>query len=60
MPIKCVKFCEKIVYCYLDYLKGEVRRSGRRVLQALGTVCKDLEVRMIHGAFQRLKYIQNH
>lgn len=31
MPIKCVKFCEKIVYCYLDYSKKErLGRSGEK------------------------------
>lgn len=37
---------EKYYYC-LDCLRGWVRRSERRVLQARGTMCKDLERRMI-------------
>lgn len=44
-------FVRKEYSCYLDNLKGEVRKSRRRVLQALGTMYKGLEVRgsMVHS-----------
>lgn len=46
-----VCFVRKEYSCYLDNLKGEVRKSRRRVLQALGTMYKGLEVRgsMVHS-----------
>lgn len=41
---KCVlSFVREKCYCCLDCLRAWVRRSERRVLQARGTVCKDLE-----------------